>query len=180
VNAYDYANQDPVNGFDLGGECASGPRHSCDKHNKTGPIGESRHEARRVSKREHRIIVRDLARTTNPGRVVAIIWSKVMSQKKQESILSKALNAVAGAPHMTVHAVESAVLSVGARIVSALPDCAQTGAGLDVVSATTGSIAIGLAAVPGAQGAAGTIGLIGGGAGLAAVPFDVEGKEGNC
>jgi hypothetical protein len=76
--------------------------------------------------------------------------------------------------------LESLLSSLGAKVVSVLPDCAQVGAALDGASFVTGSIAIGFAAVPGGQGVAGGLGLASGSTGLAAVPFDVEGKEGNC
>jgi hypothetical protein len=76
--------------------------------------------------------------------------------------------------------LESLSSSLGVTVESVLPSCAQVGAALDGTSFVTGSLAIGFAVVPGGQGVAGGLGLASGGTGLAAVLFDVEGKEGNC
>jgi hypothetical protein len=76
--------------------------------------------------------------------------------------------------------LESLLGSLGAKVVSVLPDCAEVGAALDGTSFLAGAVAIGFAAVPGGQGVGGALGLASGSTGVVAVPFDVEGKEGNC
>lgn len=52
ANPYGHADQGPINAFDLNGECTRGPGNGCSKHDKTGSIGESRHEERRRSRRK--------------------------------------------------------------------------------------------------------------------------------
>jgi len=175
ANAYDYADQDPINMFDLGGECPkNNPDDPCHKGNRKGSRAETPHEHRKFTKREHRAIVR-AARELAEEKTVRLrirVVNKTVAEMKSIVEQHNAANSQSG--------LESLLSSLGAKVESVLPDCAQVGAALDGASFVTGSIAIGLAAVPGAQGAAGGLGLASGSTGLAAVPFDVEGKEGNC
>jgi hypothetical protein len=173
ANRYDYANRDPINTFDLGGTCTSGSRHNCSKHNKTGPTGESKHEAHRRSQREVGVAVRSVIRRGSFG----ITFAHPISAKKEESLLGSledtVINAGASAGHWSVSQVESVVSSVGGTITSAAPSCALVGAGLDAVE-----VGAGVAVIVGTGGTGAVV--VGGFAGVAGAGFDVAGKEGAC
>jgi RHS repeat-associated protein len=175
ANAYDYADQDPINMFDLGGECPKNkPDDSCHTGNRNGSRAETRSEHRRFNAREHRAIVRasrELARERTVRLRISVV-NKTVAEMRNIVEAHNAANSPSG--------LESLLSSLGAKAVSVLPGCAEVGAALDGTSFLTGTIAIGLSAVPGAQPMAGALGLASGSTGLAAVPFDVEGKEGNC
>jgi RHS repeat-associated protein len=175
ANAYDYADQDPVNMFDLGGECPrNNPDDACHKGNRNGSRAETAREHRRFNAREHRAIARasrQLAREKTVRMRITVV-NKTVAEIKKIVGEHNAANSQSG--------LESLLSSLGEKVVSVLPDCAEVGAALDGTSFLTGTVAIGFAAVPGGQGVAGGLGLASGSTGLAAAPFDVEGKEGNC
>jgi RHS repeat-associated protein len=175
ANAYDYANQDPVNLFDLDGQCPkNNPNDTCHKGSKNGSQAETAGEHRKFNARERRAIARasrQLAREKTVRLDIRAV-NKTVAEVKKIVEEHYAANSQSG--------LESLLSSIGAKVVSVLPDCAQVGAALDGASFLTGSVAIGFSVVPGGQGVAGGLGLASGGTGLAAVPFDVEGKEGNC
>jgi RHS repeat-associated protein len=179
ANAYDYADQDPVNSFDLGGTKkkkmhTSGACPSCKK---------AAHEQLvRLKHTNFKRGVREIVRGANNhvAHVIAIAMKNHESESQEESTIGGFLNALGNAPSVTYHGVASALKTIGATISPVLPSCAEIGAASDVVSFTSGSIAIGLAAFPPAEPAAGTLGLISGGAGLNGALFDVLGKEEDC
>jgi hypothetical protein len=150
------------------------PNDSCHAGNRNGSRAETSSEHRRFNAREHRAIVR-ASRQLAQERTVRLRISVVNKTVAEIKSIVEAHNA-ANSPS----GLESLLSSLGAKVESVLPDCAQVGAVLDGASFITGSLAIGFSAVPGGQPAAGTLGLASEETGLAAIPFDVEGKEGNC
>jgi RHS repeat-associated protein len=128
ANAYDYADQDPVNLFDLDGHCPkNSPSNGCSKGGKNGSHVESKREGRRRSRREIRVAIRSVLRTGAFG----LTFKHAISRKKQESVFATIKNAVtnagASAGHWSIGKVESVVSSVGGTISSAAPSCATLG-----------------------------------------------------
>ncbi len=89
ANAYDYANQDPVNGFDLSGECPkSDADRGCSKGNKKGSRAETKRESHRKYMREQRVIHREVGK----GIVAIAVHGG------GGNIFEKAVHAVTSAP----------------------------------------------------------------------------------
>jgi hypothetical protein len=174
ANPYDYADQDPVNLFDLGGECPKkdAGKSSCGR-GKKGTYSESKREHTRRGRREIRAGVRSVLRQGSFG----VTFKHPLSKKKEEGFFSSLESAVASAGasagHWSLGQVESVVSSVGGAITSAAPSCEAVGIGLDTVS-----VGAGVVAIVGSGGTAAVV--IGGFAGIAGDGFDVAGKEGAC
>jgi hypothetical protein len=176
ANSYDYADQDPINMFDLSGQCPKNkPNSACSKGNKNGSRAESHKSRARIIRRENHILAKAIQR-----RMLPLIFAKVVGRPKQESTLGGIVNAIASAPSLTVGALRGAINSAGGKVVSVLPSCESVGLASDGVSVVTGSSAIGLAAFPGAQGVAGALVIVSGTTGLAGAALDTLGKEDDC
>jgi RHS repeat-associated protein len=179
ANAYDYADQDPVNVFDLAGECTSGPHRTCRGHNKTGPTGETRHEARRLSRREHQTVVKDL----RSGTRISFVISHQVTRSDVNRAVRNALAEVDNAPHMGVPFAEAVASRLGASVDPTTSGgggpsaCTVVGYAGDAVGITTGAAAIGASLFPPAGG---TLVIVSGVSDLIGAAGDTLGKEGVC
>ncbi len=99
ANAYDYANQDPVNGFDLEGTCSSKKACAAAKRRARAATKRATRSIRtRMKKiRENRARKSASASTTHVGPIpITLPW-----EKQVNSALEKAQNAIAGIFHET-------------------------------------------------------------------------------
>ncbi|HEY2334762.1 MAG TPA: RHS repeat-associated core domain-containing protein [Solirubrobacterales bacterium] len=161
ANAYDYAGQDPVNAFDLSGECYVTRRPS------PGPC----------KKRDMGPIVHD--GNTNKHRFLPIVIHCRCSKPKNESILNEAANTVskwtAPARHWTAERAQELAGAVGGAA-SSIP-CKTIGLALGGTGIVTGSAGLATVWIPGVGE---TLLLVGAGIDLAGVAADLLHEKGAC
>lgn len=163
ANSYDYADQDPVNRFDLSGECAGGwKKKPCAKQN----LKRMRTEWRERSNKQ-RVIVRTFNSERAARRFVNYLTSNPMSLERLQARVGK----------WKEH--EFKELERRARAFEAsLPDptpikCSDVGTGMS----SAGALGIGLSFIPAAGQVAA---VIGGVTGIAGLGVDLAGRAGWC
>jgi RHS repeat-associated protein len=170
ANAYDYANQDPINGSDLGGECPkNSPENGCSKGNKKGSRAETKQEAHRKYMSEERAIHRGLQRVILP----------VVVHHASKNLLEEAAGAVAKvtAPmrNWTAHAARSIAGTVGGTVES-IP-CDTIGKVVDGAGIVVGSTGLATVWIPGVGE---TLLLAGSAIDLTGLGFDAAHEKGVC
>ncbi|HET9154932.1 MAG TPA: RHS repeat-associated core domain-containing protein [Solirubrobacterales bacterium] len=169
ANAYDYANQDPINQFDLTGECTGNyKKHHCAEHQKNWAVSLKRARQRANAR-------------NNKYHVLAMVVDTKYSPKLR-ALMAGAAGAIDHWEGKTwsevkVERARSAAEAVRVHATPAAIPCRTLGIALGGTGAMVGSGGLATAWIPGVGE---TLMLVGGGVDLAGVAADLAHEGGVC
>ncbi len=135
ANAYDYANQDPLNQFDLNGDCPK-VHQVCAGHPK-GHSTPVREAVRHANARQHKVLP-----------IVIHCGSCEHSQNILESAASAVKSWTAPVRHWTAGTASEIASSVGGTVSAVMPGCKEIGIATDAVGVGTSSVGLALIWTP--------------------------------